>query len=282
MTELTLLRVLLLLSMAIAPLGTNRFVPIVTGKLQTGLHVPGLLLATIGLLVPVPFLCGAWLLFTAGSFGLFLLESPTSVKTPHGFALAVPFLFSNIAGVWLVSGANDLGLLGYGAGFSYYAALHGMVLGWMLVGAIAALAQREGPYRRIYVGSVLVCFVSFLVIAIGIDQLRVIKPVGVVGLSVAVPVAMLTFLREAWAHKKAFALGLLSLLGLVFTMVLAWRNELGMLAHPPAMGIRGMVSVHGLVNAVVVGPALLVAVRMFDAAQPATEAQSPERSSSSS
>lgn len=268
MSELTLLRVLLLLAMAMGPLGTHRFFFAERSRLRVGAHVLALACAALGLFLDAPVLCGAWLLFCAGSFALFLgergsREGAAALRSPDVLAASVPFLFSNIAAVWLVGGANDLRILGYGTAFSYYAALHGNVLGWILVGALAALAQRGGPERRLYLAAVFVCLVSFLLLAFGIDQLRALKPLGVGGLSLALPASQLAFLRSVWPrHRTAFALGCVSLAGLVFTMGLAWHNELSMPAFLAVAGLRGMVSVHGTVNAVVVAPCFLAAVRL--------------------
>ena len=263
MSELSLLRVLLLLSMAVGPFGTHRFFFAEPSRLRAAAHAAALVCAAVGLLVPAPILCVAWLAFCAGSFALFLRERRESLRSPQVLAACVPFLFSNVAAVWLVGGANDLHILGYGEQFSYYAALHGNVLGWILIGALAALAERDGRHRGVYLASVFVCFASFLSIALGIDQLRALKPVGVVGLSVAIPAAQLVFLRSVWSRDRlAFALGCVSLAGLALTMLLAWRNELSMPVFPVVAGIRGMVSVHGALNTLVVAPCFLLAVAL--------------------
>ena len=265
MSELSLLRALLLLSMAIGPLGTHRFFHAQPSRLRAGAHAGALACAALGLFV-APVLCVAWLVFCVASFALFLRERVLRERArrfPELLAACVPFLFSIIAATWLVGGANDLHILGYGPEFSYYAALHGNVLGWILIGALAVLADRGGPQRRVYLASVLVCFASFLLIALGIDQLRALKPIGVIGLSVAIPASQLVFLRSVWSRNRpAFALGCVSLAGLVLTMFLAWRNELSMAVFPAVGGIRGMVSVHGAVNAVVVAPCFLLAVAL--------------------
>jgi hypothetical protein len=265
MSELTLLRVLLLLSMAVGSLGTHR-VLLVRSRGLSAARVGALACAALGLFSPAPMLCVVWLLFCMASFALFLRSRVASWRSPYVLSACVPFLFSNIAAVWLVGGANDLHILGYGAHFSYYAALHGNVLGWILIGALAILADREGPQRSIYVASVLACLVSFVLIALGIDQLRALKPIGVLGLSVALPVSQLVFLASVWRRNRpAFVCALVSFTGLVFTMVLAWRNELSMPVLPAALGIRAMVSVHGVLNALVIAPCFLLAV-MLDAA----------------
>ena len=105
------------------------------------------------------------------------------------------------------------------------------------------------------------CLASFLLIAFGIDQLRALKPVGVVGLSLALPASQVVFLRSVWGRDPAaFALGAVSLAGLVFTMVLAWANHLATPLVAELAGVRGMVSAHGLWNALVVAPCFLLAV----------------------
>ena len=137
------------------------------------------------------------------------------------------------------------------------------MLGWILVGALAALAQRSAPQQRIYLASVLVCLVAFLAIAFGIDRLRWLEPIGVAGLSLALVAAQLTFLRSVWSKSRpAFVLGCISLAGLVVTMVLAWQNELSTPDAIGIAGIRGMVSVHGTLNAVGVAPCYLAAVTL--------------------
>ncbi len=268
MSELTLLRVLLLVSLAIAPLGTHRHFLAEYARPLLKVHVVAWVCVAIGLFASMPVLCVAWLLFTAWSFALFLRSRVSSLRSPSTLAACVPFLFSNVAAVWLVAGSSDLHLLGYGMEFGFYAALHGNVLGWMLVGAIAILADRAGPQRNVYVSSVLVCFVSFLLIALGIDQLRALKPFGVIGLSIAIPISQLVFLREVRRrHRAAFTLGCASIAGLLLTMLLAWANELSMIV-PAVFGIRAMVVVHGVINTLIVAPAFLLAVALGTQSQP--------------
>jgi hypothetical protein len=279
MDELTLLHVLLLVAMAVAPLGTHRFFLPEHTRALTVAHAIAWACAALGLFTAAHALTIAWLGFCAASFGLFLYARraallPLGPRAPEVLAASVPLLFSNVSAVWVVAGAHDLHLLGYGALFSAYAALHGLVLGWMTVGAIAILAQREGPERRVYLGATLVCFVSFLAIALGIDGLPALKPLGIAGLSVALPIAQLVFLRSVWTRNRvAFVLGGVSLGGLVGTLALAWANHLSLLALPDIAGVRGMVTVHGLLNTLVVAPCFLVAARLdgpTPRAEPAT------------
>lgn len=280
MSELSLLRVLLLLSLAVAPLGTHRAFLSAPSPLGT-MHLGALACAAVGIWSPAPIVGVVWLLFCAGSFALFLRSKITTLRTAKVLAACVPFLFSNIAAVWLVAGANDLRLLGYDTTFSYYAALHGSVLGWTMLGALAVLANRDGPQQRVYLVSVFVCFVSFLLIAFGIDQLRALKLYGVIGLSIALALSQLAFLRSVWKRNpRAFAAGCVSAVGLVVTMFLAWRNELLLPALSAIAGVRSMVSVHGTLNALIVAPCFLLAVAL-DAREPHPTSKSQRRPSRS-
>ena len=281
MSELELLRVLLLVSMAVGPYGTFRFFS-EPSRARLVVHGSALTCGAAGLFTSLSFLSGGWLLFCAGSLALFLLrrlreDGAKLLRAPQRLVVTVPLLFSNIAAVWLVAGTNDLRLLDYGPEFSFYAALHGNVLGWMVVGAMAGLAEEARSYRTLHTASVLVSFVSFLLIAVGIDQWRSLKPIGVVGLSVAIPASLLAFLHTVMRRPQrgALALGVASFAGLLLTMLLAWQYELSRLTFPPVLNVRSMVSVHGVLNTVVVGPCFLLAVALAAHRDTTTRAESP-------
>src|ERR1043166_6245395 len=70
MSELSLLRGLLLLSMVAGPFGTQRFLA-ESARLRTVAHIGAFVCAAAGLFAPFPTLCVAWLLFCAASFALF-------------------------------------------------------------------------------------------------------------------------------------------------------------------------------------------------------------------
>lgn len=261
MTEPDLLRALLLFSIAVAPAGAYRLLFAAPSQGRRVALWVALACTAAGLWGPFPALCFAWPLFCVGAFAQYLWQHRADLSSARGIATCVPFVFSIIAATWLVGGANELRLLGYGLSFSYYAALHGNVLGWMILSALAALAREDSSSRPVYLVSVYVCLASFLMIAIGIDQLDALKPIGVVGLTLALLTSHLAFLRSAWTrHKLAFVLGCASFLGLAFTLTLAWRHELGLPSLPPALNVRSMVSVHGVLNTLVVAPSLMLAV----------------------
>ncbi len=259
MTELDVLRVLVVFSVVVAPLSSCLFYDLPRGwYVAYGL---GVVAVTLGLFA-WPWFSVLWPAFCVGNGLMYMRGRWSKLLTVNGLAAAVPFAFSVVAATWIVGGTNDLGILGYGPHFSFYAALHGNVLGWMVVGAIAVLSTRH-PHQRLYAAAVFVCFASFLFIAFGIDRLALLKPIGVAGLSLAVPGAQLAFLRESWRNNNAaFVATLVSLLALAGTFVLAWQNELSTPSIGAIASIRSMVSVHGLVNALVVGPAFLWAVAL--------------------
>lgn len=261
LTELHLLHAFLVLAFALGPL-LNRWFFLRPDRAYRILHPVAFALTTAALLLDIPWLTGAWPAYCVYGLGLFLkqhfLEERRALSLSV-FAQTVPLLFSVVAAGWLFGGANDLRLLGYGRHFSYYAALHSNFLGWLLIGCIAAL-QRHEPRRSAYLACVGVCFVSFALIAYGIDGVPYIKVAGVAGLTLALSVAYGLFLSAS--RGLARALGLVSLLGLVATMTLAWQNEVGALAIKSLLGVRSMVSVHGLLNAALVVPTFFAAVAL--------------------
>ena len=258
MTELQVLRVLVLVSAVVAPWSTRLFVALPRGwRVAYGVGV----VSVAGALFGLPWLAVLWPIFCLGNLAVVLGgRLPRSLPELAG---AVPFAFSLVAATWIVGGIHDLRILGYGPHFSFYAALHGNVLGWMLVGAIAALARREGPRQRLYVAATLVCFVSFLLVAIGIDVSASFKPIGVAGLTFAIPTAQIVFLIDARSNRAAFTAGLLAVGALAFTLGLAWLHQLGLPSLGSIGSVRAMVAVHGVVNTLVVGPAMLWAVHRY-------------------
>lgn len=263
-TELHFLHGLLIVALISAPFVTSRFFLERTQRHDVA-HVVAGVVTVAALLFGLPVLTLAWLLFCAFGFGLFLHQRFAHLRSWHDrtwyeLAKCVPFVFSIVGATWLVSGANGFRLLGYERAFSYYAALHGHVLGWMVVGGIAVLANHAARFNRFYLVAVFASLVSFLLIAFGIDGVPYIKPIGVFGITALVGTSMVLFVVSVRrTAPRAFALGLVSLLGFVFTMTLAWQNEVG-LDLAPSLGARAMVSLHGVVNGVVVAPCFLLAL----------------------
>lgn len=259
LAEINVLRGLLIAAFAIAPRVSIRFL-LGEVKLLNVLHGIAFALVVVSIVFDVPYLSVAWLLFCLLGLGFFVrqnLRRPSLLQVVQ----AVPFIFSIAGAVWLVAGANDLGLLGYDPSFSFYAALHGTVLGWLMVGCMAALATHASRFNRVYSIAVLGCLVSFFLIAFGIDGAPIIKPIGVVGTTLMVGLSLSLLLWECRSSKAAASFALVSLLGFLFTIFLAWRNELGLttIGFAP-FGVRPMVSLHGAANGLVVAPSMWLAL----------------------
>jgi hypothetical protein len=109
--------------------------------------------------------------------------------------------------------------------------------------------------------SCIFCFVAFLLIAFGIDGVPYIKPIGVIILAILAPLSMGLHTGSLGREQTgARLLGILSLIGLTDTMGLAITHEFWRGAFPYGLGVNPMVSVHGLINALIVIPGFFFSV----------------------
>lgn len=252
------MRLLLIVAMAIAPRITRPFLS-PPYRLHDILHTVAFLLSSIALLTDFSALAFAWPMFCLFVLGLFARRNVRRPSPLHA-AQAVPIVFGVVGALWMVCGTNDLRLLGYDTAFSYYAALHSAVLGWILVGAMATLATRTRSFRRVYTVAVFISLGAFFLIAFGIDRFEALKPIGVAGITSMVALTQVLFLFEPGTPRLARGLGAVTLLALVLTLTLAWMNHLGTPLPYAPFGVRAMVSVHGGINGLVVAPATLWAL----------------------
>jgi hypothetical protein len=259
MTELEFLYSFLGLAVVLAPLMTNRFF-LKDSKAYSVAHRISLLVLLTAALLNQPSLVFIWPLFCAFGFFLHLKNEQRMIFSAVGIAGCIPFVFSLISSVWLVAGANDLRLLGYDPAWSYYAALHGSYLGWILTGCLAFLSRRDRS-DRVDLWGCYSCFVLFLLVAFGIDGVPWIKRIGVVGLSALLPflIGRYAFTRGRGNRRSVF-LARLSLCSIVFSMALAILNEFWAAAPRVAFGVPVMVFTHGLVNALFTIPSFLLAL----------------------
>lgn len=101
MTELELLRVLLLVSVGLAPLGTRLFVPLPRPWFVA--YALGVA-AVAGALFVFPPLALLWPIFALGNLAFVLrAKLPRSLAELAG---AVPFAFSLVAATWIVGGGE--------------------------------------------------------------------------------------------------------------------------------------------------------------------------------
>jgi len=258
--EIHTLNMLLIAAITLAPWVTERFL-LKCSKQFNPLYLIACAITTASIIFDVSTLSVAWLFFCLAGFGRFLrqnLRPPSMLQVVQ----SVPFIFSIVGALWLVSGSNGLGLLGYDQTFSYYAALHSTVLGWTMIGCMAALATHAERFNHIYSTAVLVSLGAFFIIAIGIDQAPVIKPIGVAGVTLMVGLSQMLMLHECRSSKLASFFGWISALGFLYTITLAWQHELGIISELTPLGVRPMVSLHGIINGLLVAPCMFLALHV--------------------
>ena len=196
-------------------------------------------------------------------FGLFIhfKNNRNNLFNFRILATFIPFVFSIIASVWLVAGSNGLYLLGYDINWSFYAALHGNYLGWMFLACMAFLSTKSLKFANFYTLGCYISFILFLLIAFGIDGVPYIKAIGVVGLTILVPV-IIGLYSFASRHKTSKFLSMLSLILVFVSMTLAVLNEFWTIDPQYFLGARSMVTVHGVLNAFIVTPLFFLALKL--------------------
>ena len=228
-------------------------------------HLVSLMILLIGTSLEAGALVFIWPLFCGFGLLLYLNIHRKNLFSISRLATLIPFVFSIIASVWLVAAENDLGLLGYNKAWSLYASLHGHFLGWIFVAGLAKLSLHKDSSQRLYTVGCFICLVSFLLIAFGIDGVPYIKRIGVVALSLLIPVVLLRIkshlgpqkIVARWALAFCFS-------GILLSLGLAVVYEFGRpLIAPVMIQAPVMVSTHGLINALLVIPAFVVAIDFY-------------------
>lgn len=216
MTELILLNFFLGVAFVLAPLMTNRFF-LNSSRIYAAAHKVALVVLFIGVVLNLNVLAAIWPLFCIFGFLLFLKKDGFHVSIRR-VADWIPFLFSLISATWFFAGVNDLHLLGYNRAWSFYAALHGIFLGWMFVGCIAFLSRRQGS-SQLYLWGCYLSFILFLCVAFGIDGTPYIKRIGVIGFSLIVPllIGLYAFSLKNESRRSRY-LATLSLLSIIASM----------------------------------------------------------------
>ncbi|MGZ3694310.1 MAG: hypothetical protein ACXWQO_09005 [Bdellovibrionota bacterium] len=259
MTENLILFCFLSVGFVLAPLMTNAFF-LRQSRTYAIVHIVVLLLILISVLPGSPHIALAWPLFCTWGFFCYLKNECKFTITIKDAAGCVPFIFSLISATWFFAGVNDLHLLGYSRAWSFYAALHGIFLGWILVGCLAYLAKTK-TNNALYLYSTLLAPVLFLFVAFGIDGVPYVKRIGVIGFSVMAPLLIARYslhLEKRW--KLSRLLSLLSLVSLVASMCLALLNEFWADFPRVTAGMPTMVLTHGLLNAVIAVPCFFLAI----------------------
>lgn len=229
-------------------------------------HLVSMIVLLIGISLEIGVLVFIWPLFCGFGLLLYLKNHYKDLFSISRLATLIPFIFSIIASVWLVAAENELRLLGYNKSWSLYASLHGHFLGWIFVAGLAKLSLHKDSSQKLYTTGSFLCLVSFLLIAFGIDGVPYIKRIGVVALSVFIPLVLLRMKSHIgpqykvarWASAFCFS-GVLLSLGLAVVYEFGRPLITPVMIHAPVM-----VSTHGLINAFVVIPAFAVAIDTYN------------------
>lgn len=262
MTEPILLDFFLGVAFILAPLMTKKFF-LKDSKLYSHVHKISLMVLLMGAVLGLDIFAVVWPLFCAFGFLLYLKIEHKTIFSIQGIATCIPFLLSLISAVWFFAGVNDLHLLGYDRIWSFYAALHGGFLGWLFIGCLAFLAKKESS-GRVYLWGCHLCLIFFLCVAFGIDGIPYIKRVGVVGLSLLVPLPI-GFYAFSLKNKGKLSLffAVTSLLLIIVSMALAVLNEFASGFFPRFIsGLPIMVIAHGFINALLAVPCFYLAIRL--------------------
>lgn len=261
MTELSLLICLLSVAFILAPFMTRNFF-LRNSQLYLRVHAVSLLILFVGGLLDWGWAAIIWPLFCAFGFVLFLQQERWGILSVSGLALCIPFVFSLISSVWFFAGTNDLHLLGYNKNWSFYAALHGSILGWFFVGCLAHLSKRPTA-NRAYLFVCYMCLILFLFVAFGIDGVQHIKRVGVIGLSMVVPfsIGLFTFSIKK-ENRLSIFFAVISLLSIAISMTIAILNEFWVSFPKIALGMPLMTVTHGLINVFFTVPCFYLAIRL--------------------
>lgn len=261
MTELSILKLFLGVTFLLAPSMTNNFF-LNDSKIYSRTHGTSFFILLLGMIFNLRWPSIAWPCFCVFGFFLYIKQEGELIFSTKGLTSCIPFVFSLISSAWFIAGVNNLHLLGYNENWSFYAALHGGVLGWLFIGCLAFLSRRPNA-SRMYLFGCYSCLFLFLSVAFGINGIPYIKRIGVIGLSALVPISVGLFLFEI---KKGNRLSLffseLSFFSIILAMTIAILNEFWVGIPKVALGIPFMTLTHGFINTILTVPCFYLAIRL--------------------
>lgn len=201
---------------------TNKFFLENSKNYRVG-HLLALLILALGFISSTYELYLAWVVFCLFGIFCYLNKEFLSLLSIEKMAGLIPLIFSIIASFWLFAGANDLHLLGYNREWSYYAALHGNFLGWVLIGSFILISRTfTTPIKQIYYLCAFIFLLFFLLIAFGINGMPYVKRIGAIGIISATPILIGFYSYSLRRNKGAsFYFSIVSVISIAFTLCLA-------------------------------------------------------------
>lgn len=252
--EASLLKLYLSVALIAAPQVANSF--FIRSKLLSLIHIFAAAIVIFAIYSNQKVLSFCWPVFCFIHLA-FYFKLGTKSKTTN----LISFFFSFVASIWIVAGTNNYYLLGYDQNWSYYAALHGHFLGWIFFGCLAFLEQNSQRFKGFYRTATYIGVALFLLVAFGINGIPIIKAIGAIGLCILIPTTVALFCIES-KNSMAKILGQITFALVLISMTLAFLKELALLPYIELLGVRLMVSLHGLINSIFVPILFFLAIRL--------------------
>ncbi len=252
--EASLLKIYLSVALIAAPQVTNSF--FIRSKLLSLINIFAAAIVIFAIYSNQKVLSFCWPVFCFIHLAFYF-----KLGTKSKIIDLIPFFFSFVASTWVVAGTNNYYLLGYDENWSYYAALHGHFLGWILFACLAFLEQKTQRFKHFYKNGAFSGVALFLLVALGINGLPIVKTIGAIGLCILIPMTVALFCIES-KKSKAKILGQITFALVLISMTLALLKEFALLPHIEFIGARLMVSIHGLINSIFVPILFFFAIRL--------------------
>ncbi len=218
-----------------------------------------------------PIFCAYGLIILLRLNGFSIFSHPLTLFTntfmllsnPRALLELVALGFSIGGSFWFLGGVFNFDLVGYDAFWCYLTALHFNFLGWLLVGCLSYLSRYyNGIHSKVFLAGGFLITGFFMLVAMGFHGVPYVKLLAVPGLSLVVPFLLfwhfVNTLKQSRIYVSLFA-GI-SVLANLLSMVLAFAYEFSIAILGTSYNIHNMIPTHGLLNAIVVIPALLISL----------------------
>ncbi|XDD47628.1 hypothetical protein AB3N60_05990 [Leptospira sp. WS39.C2] len=260
MDKYSFLLIIILFGYLIAPYFTNHFF-LNNSKSYKCVHLACIFFVLVSIILKIPKFSFVWIIFCGYGFYHYLYLNQCKLFKDKVWLGTFPFIFSLVSAIWFVSGINDFRLLGYDSTWSFYAAIHGCFIGWLLLSGIIFLTMKN-RYNIFFIVMICSIIVFFLLIALGIYQFSYLKKIGVIGYYFLLPFVLFIIAKKLNPKRRIHQFYLvISFVSLCLTLSLAVFKEF---FQPTVMFSEihfVMIYIHGGFNAFFVIPLLLFVIK---------------------
>ncbi|WP_167836858.1 thiol-disulfide oxidoreductase DCC family protein [Leptospira ryugenii] len=271
MEEFLLLQCFLFVGFILAPIATNQFL-LQNNRSYSDAHKISICFLFIGHYFSVQYLALVWPLFCGYGFYLYCRTPVLNKFSAEWLVLALPFLFSFLSASWYVADALGLKLLGYDQRWSYYASLHSIYLGWIFLICIGYLSNFKSKF--LYQFYSLFAILCFLLVALGMEGIPLMKPIAVFGLTLSLPLLFLLIsIQLKGRGRKSLLFSSISFVAICTSMALVISHEFFPGFPNIAFGISLMGLTLGLLNALIAITCLYLSIHFVNLTSPSTKQQ---------